>query len=168
MSDKDIFWSQIEPDEKYWTLKMGDIKLQNSKGEASAVGDIQSKHIIMDTGVSYALLPVHDFKVITSKLAEYGVECTRPKNATLVSTHTCTCPNFSALPDIQMNLVDTSPRVANSKTASKPNESYVPFILPKESYMASSNGRCKSLRLTPATENFGGQHRAWVMGGIFL
>lgn len=80
--------------------------------------------VIMDTGVSYAILPANDFTAIIDRLGSVGVSCVEPKDSSNVSTHTCNCPNYSSLPDINI-MISEDHTHKNTR----------PFTLPKESYM---------------------------------
>lgn len=48
---------------------MSNVQLKNPKGEVSNMDDVKGRYIIMDTGVSYALIPTHDFEAITTSLS---------------------------------------------------------------------------------------------------
>lgn len=71
-TDKDIFWAnQAHKTDYFWTLNMG--KLKFSDGTALPV---ESTHLILDSGVSYSLIPSEDFKKLTDLLGKkYGVNC---------------------------------------------------------------------------------------------
>ena len=57
-----MFWADTVHGEKYWTLNMGDVSLGSNK----PLEDIKSRYVIMDTGVSYALIPATDFVALTN------------------------------------------------------------------------------------------------------
>jgi len=187
-TDKDIFWSDAIRGERYWTLGMSGVALEDAKTQ-NYLPEIKSKYVIMDTGVSYALIPASDFLAIQEHLThDYGVRCTEPASSSLVSTYKCSCKSYKALPDIQMqldgaarpsssgesSLVQTSefdsgdwewPHHAASETPSKF------FTLTKEQYMeAKGPDGCGTFRLTPSGEQFGAREGGsyWVMGDIFL
>jgi len=69
--------------------------------------DMKSKYAIMDTGVSYAILPTNDFIQIKDALKSYGVDCKDPGGDSLTSTHECTCKDHDGLPDIQIQLMQS-------------------------------------------------------------
>ena len=52
----------------------------DSKGSHTDLG-IKAKNAIMDTGVSYAILPTADYNVITKQLGDFGVKCESPEGA---------------------------------------------------------------------------------------
>jgi hypothetical protein len=85
-TEKDVFWANTVKNEKFWTLNMGSISLGTKEVE-----DIKSRYVIMDTGVSYALVPAVDFVTLTSNLDKnYGVKCSPPKGeGNLVNTYKC-------------------------------------------------------------------------------
>jgi hypothetical protein len=65
--------------------------------------DMKSRYAIMDTGVSYAILPTSDFVLIRDELKKgYGVDCKDPGGDSLTATHDCKCKNHDDLPDIQI------------------------------------------------------------------
>jgi hypothetical protein len=156
--EADIFWGKAVPYERYWTLPMNKLTIAGKKGETD-IPQNQPRYAIMDTGVSYAIIPSNDFDKVKNSLADYGVKCSEPKDSSLVSTQKCQCSDYSSLPDIQMTLMD------------KDTNNMKAFSLPKESYMEKAGGNgCNTLRLTSSTEHFGRGESAnyWVLGAIFL
>jgi hypothetical protein len=86
--------------EKFWTLNMAEVGLQDSQNY-NMLSDLKSRYAIMDTGVSYAIIPVDDFLNLKEQLkTAFQVNCTEPEKSSLTSTHTCTCPDHDKLPDI--------------------------------------------------------------------
>ena len=82
-AEKDVFWADTVHGEKYWTLNMGDVSLGTK-----SIDSIKSRYVIMDTGVSYALIPAVDFVALTSELTSLGVKCSPPKGeGNLVNTY---------------------------------------------------------------------------------
>jgi hypothetical protein len=52
-TDKDIFWSDMAHKKTFfWTLRMGQISFSDKSNF-----DSSSKHMILDSGLSYALIP---------------------------------------------------------------------------------------------------------------
>ena len=81
-------------------MNMNQIGLNDPK-QYQELTDIKSGYAIMDTGVSYSIIPVDDFLLIQDFLkANFSVSCKEPEKSSLTSTHTCTCPDHDALPDI--------------------------------------------------------------------
>ena len=102
LKEKDVFWASSVSNEKYWTLNMNSVFLGKDK-----VPDIVSKYVIMDTGVSYSLIPSDDFAAITSLLKKnFDVSCTPPatKDQNLVTTHQCTCKDYTSLPTLNISI----------------------------------------------------------------
>jgi len=95
LRDKDIFWGDINKNEKYWTLAMEATALEGANGREDAL-DIKAKYAIMDTGVSYALVPSADFLAVVRALGTlYGVQCQEPAGEhSMTSTYSCKCPDF--------------------------------------------------------------------------
>lgn len=142
LKEKDVFWASSVNNEKYWTLNMNSVFLGKNK-----VNDIISKYVIMDTGVSYSLIPTDDFNALISLLKKnFGVNCTPPpkKEQNLVTTHQCTCKDYSSLPTLNIS-------IAQDEHQKEPKN----FSLPKESYMEKHDGTCRSLRLIPNKDSFG-------------
>lgn len=55
--DKDIFWADMAHKQTFfWTLRMGDLSFNDGKKFNSS-----SRHMILDSGLSYALIPSADF-----------------------------------------------------------------------------------------------------------
>lgn len=75
MTDEDIFWSNTYGGERYWTVPMIGamyskepiVKEKKSKEEVEKetglkpLEDIDGRYAILDTGVSYSLIPSRDF-----------------------------------------------------------------------------------------------------------
>jgi len=117
----------------------------------------------MDTGASYALIPVSDFSIIKEALATgYGVQCREPEGEqTMTSVHSCDCGDYyDQLPSIGVELIGKAQGTSKKW-----------FWMPKESYM-EKNGTsgCGKLRLTPSNAKFGSDDPSlyWILGDIFL
>lgn len=55
----------------FWTLNMGEIQM----GDGAKL-EVDSKHMILDSGLTYALIPSEDFGKLTNLLStKYGVNC---------------------------------------------------------------------------------------------
>jgi hypothetical protein len=79
---------------------MSGVALRDKKTQ-NYLPEIKSRYVIMDTGVSYALIPGSDFVTIQDHLTQdYGVKCTEPASSSLVSTYKCSCKSYKDLPDI--------------------------------------------------------------------
>ena len=165
LGDSDIFWSDIVSQENYWTVPVGSASLRDAKGELELAG-VKVANAIMDTGASYALIPVTDFEAISGALATgYGVQCREPEGEqTMTSVHNCECGDYyDTLPDIGLQLL--------GKTHNSPKSAHKMFWLPKESYMEKKGASgCGKLRLTPSNTKFGSgdPSQYWILGDIFL
>jgi hypothetical protein len=58
--EDDVFWASIIRKEKYWTVNMALAGLAEEK-YFTPLNELKSRFAIMDTGVSYAILPTADF-----------------------------------------------------------------------------------------------------------
>jgi hypothetical protein len=72
-TEKDVFWASMAHAATYfWVMRMGDIGF----GDGHKMQNLVSKHMILDSGLTYALIPSEDFKEVTSLLEKkYGVVC---------------------------------------------------------------------------------------------
>lgn len=67
--------------------------------------DIRPSYAIMDTGVSYSIIPTRDFDKIKSELENsYNVTFGNSNGSDNVSTFNCQCANYNDLPDLQIAL----------------------------------------------------------------
>jgi len=74
--------------------------LNSSEGQRD-LGGVKAKYAIIDSGVSYAILPTEDFNIIKRALGDYGVKCSDPQGAhSSTATPTCECASFTQLPSI--------------------------------------------------------------------
>lgn len=162
LSENDIFWGDVNQAEHYWTLGMSAAGLADAKGQHQDLQGIKARFAIIDTGVSYAIMPTADYQALTRALGDFGVKCAAPEgehSSTAVST--CTCASFSQLPSIQLFL--------NFNERNRDNGGKW-FDLPPSSYMEEVGSGCGKLRLTPSNEKFGNGNPSdyWIMGDIFL
>ena len=138
---------------------MGDIAF--SDGNKLAV---DSKHMILDSGLSYALIPTSDFKTLTETLEKkYGVACAKKaakdKNSAQIDASDCTCKDVASLPSLSINL-----------RASKDDQTGKAFTMPRETYIKDAgNGKCQLL-LNPNEMQIGARYgeNYWVMGDQFM
>lgn len=122
---------------------------------------IRPKYLIIDSGVSYSLIPALDFMHLRTELTSYGVNCENQKGDELVTAYHCTFNDYAKLPDIQLT-VESDPH--DPKSVKKP------FNLPKESYMEQTSPGVGKMKILPNDINFGSSSSSayWVMGAIFL
>ena len=72
-TDSDIQWISIDTENmNYWSLPMGNSKIRLGQN----ISSIQSSNVILDSGLSFSLIPSSDFKLIESLLKDqYGIFC---------------------------------------------------------------------------------------------
>ena len=120
--------------------------------------------MILDSGLSYALIPPNDFKTLTQMLdTQYGVKCTPEKKKDNVSAQVvssdCTCSNYNAMPSLKMQIMANG----EDKTGKQ-------FVMPRESYIKDQGeGKCQLL-LNPNDMQIGARYGEdyWVMGDQFM
>ena len=114
-TEADIFWSKTISGEKFWTIGMSGAAFSKpamrpnktvTVEELANLSDVKAKYAIMDTGVSYALIPSGDFLKIKQGLQDgFGVSCKEPSDgSSLTSVYGCSCASYNQLPDIMINL----------------------------------------------------------------
>jgi len=125
---------------------------------------VDSKHLILDSGLSYALIPSEDFKALTTLLNKsYGVTCAASaeaqKDKAQVNASSCSCKDYSALPALKFSIFATG----QDKTGKQ-------FSLPRETYMKDEGaGKCQLL-LNPNDMQIGARYgeNYWIMGDQFM
>jgi hypothetical protein len=125
---------------------------------------VDSKHLILDSGLSYALIPSEDFKALTTLLSKsYGVTCAASaeakKDKAQVNASSCTCKDYTALPALKFSIFATG----EDKTGKQ-------FSLPRETYMKDEGaGKCQLL-LNPNDMQIGARYgeNYWIMGDQFM
>ena len=50
----------------------------NDQDGRTLMNGIKAKYAIMDTGLSYSLVPGNDFLILLDALSTYGVQCQQP------------------------------------------------------------------------------------------
>ena len=83
-------------------MNMGDIKFADG-----AKLDVGSKFMILDSGLTYSLIPTEDFnKLMTLLNTKYGVNCTKAEQKegqlAQVNPSSCTCKDYNSLPDLSL------------------------------------------------------------------
>lgn len=120
--------------------------------------------MILDSGVSYALIPTEDFNKLSDVLSKnYGVSCKKgerqEESNSQVASSDCTCKDYSSLPALKMTLF-----------ANKEDKNGKEFSMPREVYMKDKgNNNCK-LMLNPSDMQIGAHigETQWVMGDQFM
>jgi hypothetical protein len=97
-SEKDIVWSQVAVDEKTWSATLNSVQL-GGKHIAS-----KSEKIMLDTGLSYNLVPKDDVESVAKALMGYGIECKPPSFTGKLELYKCKCfsDNLKSLQPIQL------------------------------------------------------------------
>jgi hypothetical protein len=125
--------------------------------------DVGSKIMILDSGVSYALIPTEDFNKLSEILSKnYGVTCQkgeRQESGSQVNSSDCKCKDYSSLPSLKLTVM-----------ANKEDKKGKALAMPRETYMKDKgNGACK-LMLNPSDMQIGAHYgeTQWVMGDQFM
>ena len=109
----------------FWTLGMKpDMKFSDGKSLTTS-----SKHMILDSGVSYALIPSEDFTKVSGFLEQnYGLKCKKGEKkdnfSAQVNPSDCTCKDIQSMPSLSMNIL-----------AHSSDETGHAFSLPREAYV---------------------------------
>lgn len=79
LTNESIFWSKASPFEKYWSIGLDQVALV-TRGEDKVMPQSEelpygARQLILDTGVSYTLVPKRDFEYILLLLGQFGVQC---------------------------------------------------------------------------------------------
>lgn len=88
----------------FWTIGMNEeIKFGEKPFKT------KTSHMILDSGVSYALIPSEDFKELSSFLdKEYGVTCAKGNQkdnfSAQVDASNCDCKDYASLPALSMTV----------------------------------------------------------------
>lgn len=67
---EDIAWSGISNDEKTWSLTFNGLKFKDGAQIAT-----ESEKIMLDTGLTYALVPTKDVESLAKSLMGYSLDC---------------------------------------------------------------------------------------------
>jgi len=159
-TEKDVFWASMAHAATYfWVMNMGEIGFSDGNKMQSLI----SKHMILDSGLTYALIPTEDFKILTTLLdSKYGVKCassSKDKNTAQVNPSDCTCKDFNALPDLNMKVL-----------ADKEDKTGKVLSIPRELYIRDKGeGKCRLL-LNPNDMQVGANYgdNYWIMGDQFM
>ena len=120
--------------------------------------------MILDSGLSYALIPSQDFKALTQMLkTSYNVDCAgetkKDQFSAQVASTSCTCKDYNSLPSLKMQILATADDKAGKQ-----------FSMPHETYMKNKGeGKCELL-LNPNDMQIGARYGEdyWVMGDQFM
>ena len=90
--ENDIQWVQLADDS--WTISMDGLKFKDSDKSIP----IKGTQLMLDSGLSYSMVPQEDITIIEGALAEKGVKCEENHNGGL-DLYECACPD-----DVYKNL----------------------------------------------------------------
>ena len=71
--DSDITWSTVSSDEKTWSANFNGLKFKDGSPVST-----ESEKIMLDTGLTYALVPSKDVASVAKALAGYNVKSEEP------------------------------------------------------------------------------------------
>lgn len=142
-----ISWADVASDEKTWSVKFNGLKFKGGRDIFT-----KSDKVMIDTGVSYALVPKDDIDTISKALMGYDITCQSPGFEADIIEYKCSCDqgSLSSLPPIQLYI--------GSKF----------FDLPASNYIGwdANSEKCKLL-LNPFNTGFANENK-WVLGVEFL
>ena len=89
----------------------------------------ESKHVILDSGLSYTLIPSEDFTKFSELIkTNYNISCAAGNKADNISAQVdpskCDCPDYSSLPSLSFDLL-----------ANKEEKSAQKFTMPRETWI---------------------------------
>jgi hypothetical protein len=100
-TENDITWSQVDGDEKTWSVNFNGAQFRDSAQIAT-----KSEKIMLDTGLTYALVPTEDVEGVAKALMGFAIKCEPPgrtgKDLSLYQCTSCSDSNFKALKPIQL------------------------------------------------------------------
>lgn len=145
--ESDITWSPVASDEKTWSATFNGLKFKDGTPVAT-----DSEKIMLDTGLTYALVPSKDVDSVAKSLRGYSIECTPPTFTGKLGLYQCTCSSgsFNSLKPLQLFI----------------GGQY--FDMPVSSYIqrTDDDDHCKLL-LHPYDTSYGSDSK-WVLGAQFL
>ena len=142
-----MIWAQASEIEKYWTLT-----IEGIQGFSNA-----TRAMILDTGVSYSLVPKDDYPILMDWLTKQGVSCgSQEVKGSLVHTQKCLAP--SSIPPLRFQIKNEDFRLSTIELSSSA------FLSPK------TNSSEVELQFVESNQRFGASEsiRYWVMGVNFL
>lgn len=88
-TEKDITWSSVSSDEKTWSAAFNGLRFKGGPHIST-----KSEKIMLDTGLSYALVPTADVESVAKALMGYGLDCHPPGFTGRLDLYQCTkCPS---------------------------------------------------------------------------
>lgn len=146
--EEDITWANVASDEKTWSITFDGLKFKDG-----APVSTKSERIMMDTGLTYALVPSDDVESISKSLMGYSITCKPPGFTGKLGLYVCDgCgdSSYKSLPPLELFI----------------GGKY--FEMPVSSYIKKddTSGECKLL-LHPYDTSVGSDSK-WVLGAEFL
>jgi len=148
-SEEDITWSSVSNDEKTWSANFNGLKFKDGANIAT-----KSEKIMLDTGLTYALVPSADVESVAKALMGYTIKCEAPSYTGHLGLYTCECSqeSYGSLKPIQLFI--------GGQYFDMPVESYI------ERHSSEEGPECKLL-LHPYDTSYGSDSK-WVLGAQFL
>lgn len=134
-------------DENTWSVEYNGVKFKDGPSIES-----KSERIMLDTGLSYALVPTADVAAVAKGLMGYSLKCEAPSFTGQLGLYRCSAcsnGNYNSLAPIQL--------LINNKFYEMPVESYIKRL---------DEDNCELL-LHPYETSYGSDSK-WVMGVSFL
>jgi len=113
LKESDVKWFEIDKQNmQYWSIPMGGDQISLGSGPNSTA-KISSSNVILDSGLSYALIPSHDIKVMMQLLNDkYGLSCARDQfdveqnggNLAFPTCSGCNKTNYDKVEDFKFKL----------------------------------------------------------------
>lgn len=147
----EVVWSDVPSDEKTWSVTYNGVGFKDGPSIGS-----KSERIMLDTGLTYALVPVDDVKAVSKALAGYSLTCQEPQFTGKLGLYQCSqCHdgNFKSLAPIQLSI--------GGKYFEMPVDSYI-----KRMEGEDNEDKCQLL-LHPYETSYGSDSK-WVLGAQFL
>lgn len=145
--ENDIIWSNVPGDEKTWS-----VEYQGARFKDGQTIDSKSERIMMDTGLSYALVPKTDLAAVAKGLMGYSLNCEEPQftgKLGLYRCSSCSNGNYNSLAPIQLLIENKF------------------YEMPVSSYLKRIDEETCELLLHPYDSSYGSDSK-WVMGVSFL
>ena len=147
-TDNDITWSTVSPDEKTWSANFNGVKFKNGAPVVT-----KSEKIMLDTGLTYALVPKDDVAAVAKSLMGYSIQCQEPQNTGHLGLYQCECSqgSYNSLQPLQLFIGGQYFDMSVSSYIQK---------------MPDDDSKCKLL-LHPYDSSYGSDSK-WVLGAQFL
>lgn len=84
-TENDITWAKVTGET--WSAEFSGVKF----AQGASVGTIKSEKIMLDTGLTYALVPKDDVATVAKSLMGYNIKCEAPFNNGHLGLYQCEC-----------------------------------------------------------------------------